>query len=515
MPKVTTIPPRKQRNHAVTSQGTRKIRVAAYCRVSTDTEEQATSYQAQIAHYEEVIHRNPEWVFAGIYADDGISATSTKHREQFHQMIQDCMDGKIDMLITKSISRFARNTVDCLNYIRQLKAQNIPIYFEKESINTMDAKGEVLITIMASLAQQESESLSKNVKLGMQYRFQQGKIMVNTTCFLGYDKDDNGSLIINPEQAEIVKRIFREYLEGKSILAICKGLERDGILTARGNPRWHDSSVRKILENEKYMGDALLQKTYTIDFLTKKRVKNTGIMPKYYVEDSHPAIISKEIFMQVQEEIARRGMLKDSLGRRKCFSAAHAFSQITFCADCGAEFSRLHWNSHGKKSIVWRCSKRIKDHTKCSARTMKEEDLQKAFVNALQMMIGDSDHYLKKLKNNIDQIIVDPRALQNIDDKLNRLQHELIDRTERHEDYSDIAEEIFALREQREQIQVSKSSQAEYKKRIQELQFFIKSQPKQMEFDETLAKHLLSKITVFDDHIIFEFKSGVTVSVEK
>ena len=171
MPKVTTIPPRKQRNHTVTSQKTRKIRVAAYCRVSTDTEEQATSYQAQIAHYEEVIHRNPEWVFAGIYADDGISATSTKHREQFHQMIQDCMDGKIDMLITKSISRFARNTVDCLNYIRQLKAQNIPIYFEKESINTMDAKGEVLITIMASLAQQESESLSQNVKLGMQYRF--------------------------------------------------------------------------------------------------------------------------------------------------------------------------------------------------------------------------------------------------------------------------------------------------------------------------------------------------------
>ena len=191
MPKVTTIPPRKQRNHAVTSQKTRKIRVAAYCRVSTDTEEQATSYQAQIAHYEEVIHRNPEWVFAGIYADDGISATSTKHREQFHQMIQDCMDGKIDMLITKSISRFARNTVDCLNYIRQLKAQNIPIYFEKESINTMDAKGEVLITIMASLAQQESESLSQNVKLGMQYRFQQGKVMVNASCFLGYDKDEN------------------------------------------------------------------------------------------------------------------------------------------------------------------------------------------------------------------------------------------------------------------------------------------------------------------------------------
>ena len=304
MPKVTTIPPRKQRNHAVTSQETRKIRVAAYCRVSTDTEEQATSYQAQIAHYEEVIHRNPEWVFAGIYADDGISATSTKHREQFHQMIQDCMDGKIDMLITKSISRFARNTVDCLNYIRQLKAQNIPIYFEKESINTMDAKGEVLITIMASLAQQESESLSQNVKLGMQYRFQQGIPMINTTCFLGYDKDKNGNLVINPKEAEIVRRIFREYLNGSSCQAICKGLERNGIKTSRGNKRWHDTTVRKILENEKYMGDLLLQKTYTIDFLSKKRVKNNGDMPQYYVESNHEPIVSRETFMLVQEEIA-------------------------------------------------------------------------------------------------------------------------------------------------------------------------------------------------------------------
>ncbi len=207
-------------------------------------------------------------------------------------------------------------------------------------------------------------------------------------------------------------------------------------------------------------------------------------------------------------------MLKDSLGRRKCFSAAHAFSQITFCANCGAEFSRLHWNNRGKKSIVWRCSKRVEDHTKCCARTMKENDLQQAFLDSLQMMIGDSDHYLEKLKANIEQIIVDPEALQKIDEQLNQLQHELIDRTENHEDYSDIAEEIFALREQCEKVQVSKSSQAEYKKRIKELQFFIKSQPKQMEFDETLAKHLLSKITVFDENIVFEFKSGVTVSVE-
>ena len=237
MPKVTTIPPKKHIGNLSKTKEVKKIRVAAYCRVSTDTEEQATSYQTQIEHYEEIISKNPEWIFAGIYADDGISATSTKNREEFNKMIQACMDGKIDMIITKSISRFARNTVDCLNYIRQLKAQNIPIYFEKESINTMDAKGEVLITIMASLAQQESESLSQNVKLGMQYRFQQGKVMVNARCFLGYDKDENGHLVINPEQAEVVKRIYREYLEGASCQQIARGLERDGVLTARGNKR--------------------------------------------------------------------------------------------------------------------------------------------------------------------------------------------------------------------------------------------------------------------------------------
>ncbi len=512
---VIKIPAKPQKGNNAAKEEVKKLRVAAYCRVSTDNEEQATSYEAQVEHYTEFIQKNPEWEFAGIYADDGISGTNTKNRDEFNRMIEDCEAGTIDMIITKSISRFARNTLDCLKYIRQLKDKNIPVFFEKEAINTMDAKGEVLITIMASLAQQESQSLSPNVKLGLQFRYQNGQVQVNHNHFLGYIKDDEGNLIINPEQAEIVKRIFREYLEGASCKKIARGLEHDGILTARGNTRWHDSSIRLILENEKYMGDALLQKTYTVDYLNKKRVKNTGIMPQYYVEDSHPAIIPKEIFMQVQEEIARRGMLKDVHGRRKCFSAAHAFSQITFCADCGAEFSRLHWNNRGKKSIVWRCSKRVEDYTKCSARTIKEDDLQQAFVEALQTMIGDSDNYLKKLKSNLNQIIVDPGALQSIDDRLNKLQHELIDRTERHEDYSDIAEEIFALREQREKVQVSKSSQAEYKKRIKELQFFIKSQPKQMEFDETLAKHLLSKITVFDDHVIFEFKSGVTVSVEK
>lgn len=213
---VTIIPRKPRMGSTATKIEVKKLRVAAYCRVSTDTDEQATSYEMQISHYEEYIRSKPEWELVNVYADDGISATSTKKREEFNRMIEDCKKGLIDMIITKSISRFARNTVDCLNYVRMLKDMNIPVYFEKESINTMDAKGEVMITIMASLAQQESESLSQNVKLGMQYRFQQGIPMINTTCFLGYDKDKKGNLVINPKEAEIVKRIYREYLNGAS-----------------------------------------------------------------------------------------------------------------------------------------------------------------------------------------------------------------------------------------------------------------------------------------------------------
>ena len=276
---ITMIPAKRRIGSRVVQDEVPKTRVAAYCRVSTDTDEQATSYEAQVEHYTEYIKKNPAWECAGIYADDGISGTNTKKREEFNRLIDDCMNGKVDMVVTKSISRFARNTLDCLNYIRKLKDKNIAVYFEKEGINTLDAKGEVMLTIMASLAQQESESLSQNVRLGLQYRYQQGKVLVNHNRFLGYDKDEEGNLIINKEEAEVVKRIFREYLEGQSFYGIGKGLEADGIKTAAGSSRWLNSSIKLILTNEKYMGDALLQKTITTDFLTKKRVANRGIVP--------------------------------------------------------------------------------------------------------------------------------------------------------------------------------------------------------------------------------------------
>ena len=254
MKNITVIPARKTAKGApLVSQ--QKLKVAAYCRVSTDSDEQATSYDAQIKYYTELIENNPEWTLAGIFADEGISGTNTKKRDEFNRMIEECKVGNIDMVLTKSISRFARNTLDCLKYIRLLKEKGIAVYFQKENINTLDAKGEVMITIMASLAQQESESISKNVKLGIDFRNKQGKVQVNHNRFLGYTKDAEGHLIIDPEQAEVVKRIYREYLEGASMDMICHGLEVDGILTGAGNRKWYTSTVKKILTNEKYIGD--------------------------------------------------------------------------------------------------------------------------------------------------------------------------------------------------------------------------------------------------------------------
>jgi site-specific DNA recombinase len=311
--------------------------------------------------------------------------------------------GKIDMVITKSISRFARNTLDCLKFIRMLKDKNIAVFFGKENISSLDAQGEIMLTIMASLAQQESQSLSQNVKLGIQYRYQQGEIQINHNWFLGYTKDENKRWVIDPVDAEIVKRIFREYLEGASLLQIGRGLEADGIPTATGKPTWRPESIKKILENEKYIGDALLQKTYTVDFLTKKRVVNNGIVPQYYVENSHEAIIPRELFMQVQEEFARRANLhtgKDS--NKRLYSAKYALSSIVFCGECGEIYRRVHWNNRGCRSIVWRCVSRLEERGgECTSATISEEALQRCIVWAINLAIGDKDCFLAVLQQNI------------------------------------------------------------------------------------------------------------------
>lgn len=516
---VMVIPARRRLGNTVQAEERPKLRVAAYCRVSTDSDEQATSYEAQVEHYTAFIKQNSEWEFAGIFADDGISGTNTKKREEFNRMIGECMAGNIDLIVTKSISRFARNTLDCLKYIRELKEKNIPVFFEKENINTMDSKGEVLLTIMASLAQQESQSLSQNVKLGLQYRYQNGEVQVNHNRFLGYTKDEDGHLIIEPVEAEVVKRIYREYLEGASLLQICRSLKADSILTAANKPHWRPETVKKILQNEKYIGDALLQKTYTVDFLTKKRVKNNGIVPQYYVENSHEPIIPRELFMQVQEEMVRRANLRGGKdGKKRVYSSKYALSSIVYCGQCGDIYRRVHWNNRGYKSIVWRCVSRLEEKgSECTAPTINEETLQTAVVKAINELLANKEPFLHALQKNIATILNEENdnATNDIDSKLEELQQQLLIQAKSKNDYEDVADEIYHLRELKQNALVENAEREGKRQRIAEMTDFFNEQSCELEeYDEQLVRRLIEKVTVFHDKFAVEFKSGVEIDVE-
>ena len=516
---ITVIPARKRVGNTVNKEVKPKLRVAAYCRVSTDSDEQATSYDAQVEHYTNFIQKNEEWEFAGIFADDGISGTNTKKREEFNRMIAECMEGHIDMIITKSISRFARNTLDCLRYIRQLKEKNIPVFFEKENINTMDSKGEVLLTIMASLAQQESESLSKNVKMGMQFRFQKGEVHVNHNRFMGYTKDEDGHLIIEPAEAEIVKRIYREYLQGASLKQIGDGLMDDGILTAAGKAKWRPESVKKILKNEKYIGDALLQKTYTVDVLTKKRVKNNGIVPQSYVENSHEPIIPRDLYMQVQEEMLRRANLHSGANRKKrVYSSKYALSSIVYCSKCGDIYRRIAWNNRGKHSTVWRCVNRVEHGPDCcDAPTVQEEELQNAVVKAINTALGGKDEMLTALEKNIAMVLAleDETSMESLDAKLEELQQELLKRANARQDYEDLADEIDLLREQKQNAMAENAEREGLKQRIAEMQQFLAEQRGTIQvYDEQVVRKLIEKITVHDEKVTVAFKSGMEIDVK-
>jgi DNA invertase Pin-like site-specific DNA recombinase len=515
---ITVIPARKRVGSTAAKEKVKKLRVAAYCRVSTETEEQNSSYEVQVAHYTEFIKKNAEWEFAGIFADDGISGTNTKKREEFNRMIDECMEGNIDLVITKSISRFARNTLDCLKYIRQLKDKNISVFFEKENINTMDAKGEVLLTIMASLAQQESQSLSQNVKLGLQYRYQQGKVQVNHNRFMGYTKDEEGNLIIVPEEAEIIKRIYREYLEGKSLAGIGRDLEKDGILTAAGKPRWRPETIKKILLNEKYIGDALLQKTFTVDFLTKKRVKNEGHVPQYYVENSHEAIIPKELFLQAQEELHRRNNIYTGADKNKrLYSSKYALSTITFCGDCGDIYRRVYWNIRGRKEFVWRCVTRIEQGPEtCKNRTVKEGDLYDAVMTAINRLLAGGDNMIRTLEENIHAVIGDTTEykISEINSLLEEKQKEVISLANKGKDYEYLADEIDRLREERQRLLLEDASLSGENERIGELIGFIrKNKYRTLLYDDTLVRKLIQNATVYEDNFVISFKSGIEIEV--
>ncbi|HES8204879.1 TPA: recombinase family protein [Streptococcus pyogenes] len=375
---------------SVLHQVRKKIKVAAYCRVSTDQEEQLSSYENQVNYYRDYISKHEDYELVDIYADEGISATNTKKRDAFNRLIQDCRAGKVDRILVKSISRFARNTLDCIKYVRELKELGVGVTFEKENIDSLDSKGEVLLTILSSLAQDESRSISENATWGIRKKFERGEVRVNTTKFMGYDKDENGRLIINPGQAETVKFIYEKFLEGYSPESIAKYLNDNEIPGWTGKANWYPSAIQKMLQNEKYKGDALLQKTFTVDFLTKKRVQNDGQVNQYYVENSHEAIIDKDTWELVQLELARRKDFREEHQLKAYIiqNDDNPFTTKVFCKACGSAFGRKNWTTSRGKRKVWQCNNRyrVKGQIGCQNNHIDEETLEKAFMKAVGLL---------------------------------------------------------------------------------------------------------------------------------
>ena len=378
-----------------------QLRVAAYCRVSTEQEEQQNSYQVQIAYYTDLINRKKEWTLAGIFADEGISGTQAKKRPEFLKMIRLCKKQKIDIVITKSISRFARNTVDCLEYVRQLKDLGIGVIFEKENINTMTMTSEFMIALYGSFAQAESESISKNVSWGKQKAYAEGKVAFQYSKLLGYQKGADGKPEIVPDEAETVHLIYELFLDGLSFTRIKNALESKGKLTAMGNQIWSESNIKSILKNEKYVGDVLLQKTFTVDCITKKVVKNNGERPMYLVTNHHAPIIDRDTFNRVQQELARRSSKRKVSDKTTTeqgkYSSKYALSELLICGNCGTLYRRCTWTAGGKKQIVWRCISRL-DHGKkyCSeSPTIHEDKLHRAILKAVNEYLGCGDEIAK------------------------------------------------------------------------------------------------------------------------
>lgn len=534
--KVSMIPAKPQYDRSI-KLSEKKLRVAAYCRVSTELEEQESSYEAQVEYYTRKIEETDNWKMAEIYADDGKSATNTKKRDDFNAMIKDALDGKIDMILTKTVSRFARNTVDFLLTIRKLKEKNVAVVFEKEGVNTLDGTGEILITILSSLAQEESRNISENTRWGVVRRFENGKMIVDHNKFMGYTKNENGDLVIAQEEAEIVRLIFRLYLEGYSAKKISQYLEENEIKTATGQDKWYDSVIFKMLRNEKYMGDALLQKTYTVDFMTKKKVINKGIVPQYYVEDDHEPIIPKELFYRVQEELARRAaMNKAAVTRKKNqkskFSSEYARTGLLLCGDCGQEYRRVTWSRNGKKKIVWRCSNRLTNGTKhCKkSKTLEEVALNRAVMEAINRITRGDGDFVGAFRQNVIRVIGSYGGEQEPDeyDEKNKEKEEemvaLIAENARVDSYTDefderyrrIAEEITTLKEEQIEARRKKKLADSYEQRLKDMDSFLEKQTCQIpEFDNDLVRRLIASIKVVSaKKLIIQFQSGIVMEQE-
>lgn len=521
--RVRVIPATKTQG-AIHSTHDGKKRVAAYCRVSTDSEEQLNSYEAQKSYYTQKIEESPDWEMAGIYADEGISGTSMKKRTEFKKMITACKRGRIDLIITKSLSRFARNTVDCLETVRLLKANGIGVYFEKENINTLTESSEFLITLFSGFAQAESESLSKNVTWGKQKSAEAGKVDFQYKKMLGYRRGVDGQPEIVPEEAEIIRRIYRRYLAGRSLGQIKLELEQNNVPTAQKVERWSSAVIHNILTNEKYMGDALLQKTYITDCITKKVKKNMGERPMYYVENNHPAIIPRETFDQMQKEMTRRSSKrkvlqksgKTELGK---YSGKYALTELLVCGECGSPYKRVTWARNGKKRIVWRCVSRLEFGTKyChNSQTLDESRLHNAILAAMneyaairQEVCPDVLAMVEEAKRAMSQAGAMLLELKKRMDAVSQEQSEVLDRLLANMVDAELNARMKVLTGEKESLkaQILEAQQAEVSmaeqaaKHQQMWDSLMDCSAGYTEFDDEFVRQIIQKITVKDAETI-------------
>ena len=498
-----------------------KKRVAGYARVSTDLAEQQTSYEAQIDYYTKYIQEKEEWEFVKVFTDEGISATNTKKRDGFNEMIRRALNGEIDLIITKSVSRFARNTVDTLTTVRMLKEKGVEVYFEKENIYTLDSKGELLITIMSSLAQEESRSISENVTWGQRKRFADGKVSLPYKQFLGYEKGENGYPKIVESEAKIVRKIYDLfYFSGKTPTYIATHLTEHKIPTPAGKEVWQSSTVESILTNEKYKGDALLQKTFTVDFLSKKVKVNEGEVQQYYIEGSHPAIIPPELFDLVQIEFEKRK------GQKR--STAGVFASKIICGDCGHYYGSKVWHSNSKyRRTIWQCNSKFRNADKCKTPHLNEEQLKEIFVELLNSMINNKEEIIDNLTRIIEEL-TDIRKLdkkireaqeraclasEQIRELVNENAHRAINQTEYETEYQNRANEYRKIQESIEAMANEKlQRQNKHKETVVVLNILKETEKPITEFDEGLFHSLIDNITVTPEKkLIFNFKDGTEI----
>ena len=518
---VTVIPPTINPLTHLSKVTMQKRRVAGYARVSTDSDEQFTSYEAQVDYYTRYIKHNPEWEFVKVYTDEGISGTNTKKRTGFNEMIADATSGKIDLIVTKSVSRFARNTVDSLVTIRKLKEKGVEVYFEKENIYTFDGKGELLLTIMSSLAQEESRSISENVTWGQRKRFADGKVSLPYKQFLGYRKGTDGLPEVVPEEAIIVRRIYSRFMEGLTPGNIARELTDDGIPTPAGKQQWRASTVESILKNEKYKGAALLQKCFTVDFLTKKKKANEGEVPQYYVEHSHEPIITPEEFDKVQTEFERR----KKISRR--YSGKSIFSSRIICGDCGSFFGSKVWNSTGKyRRVIWQCNSKFKGEHKCETPHLDEKMIKSRFLVAFNTILDNKDSILEDCRliqttltdcTGIDAEI--ESLLEEIDvvtELTKRCIAENSQTAQNQEEYATryngFVERYEKAKAQIERLRTTKAEREAQAEAIGAFMFEVQELDALSEFDEKLWRSVIDTVTVHaDGRLTFKFQGGTEI----